>query len=160
MFRSIYKRTMKQTKSKEKCNCRLGLLKLIYVDKWGHCSLKLICSLYSLCQEPKTRPSRAILVTRRTACALRGESFDWQKFSQEPISGCSDTVGVRSWNFSYTVCNSRRRIRAASLDSGSWSLSWDAAIWINLSIPYALIPSTPCWHKQHEHIREIKANKK
>jgi hypothetical protein len=127
--------------------------------KWGVLT-KLICFLYSLCQEPKTRPSRAILVTRRTAWALKGESFDWQKFSQEPISGCSDTVGVRSWNFSYTVCSSRRRIRAASLDSGSWSLSWDAAVWINLSIPYAFMPSTPCWHKQHEDIREIKANMK
>ncbi|KAG8501546.1 hypothetical protein CXB51_004044 [Gossypium anomalum] len=83
------------------------------------------------------------VVTRSTACALKGESFDRQKFSQEPISGFSDTTVERPWDFSYTVCSSKRRVRAASRDSGSWSLSWDAATCINLSIPYSLIPSTP-----------------
>lgn len=101
-----------------------------------------------MCQEPITRPSRAIFVTRSTACALKGESFDWQKFSQESISGLSDTVaGAESCDFSYTLCSSKRSVRAASLDSGSWSLSWDAATWISLSMPYSLIPSTPCWHQ-------------
>lgn len=103
------------------------------------------------CQDPITRASLVILVTRSTACALKGDSWDWQKFSQEPVvSGCSDiALGSSSWDFWYTAWSSRSRVLAASLDSGSWSLSWEAATWINFSIPYAFIPSTPCWQKYY-----------
>lgn len=100
-FAAFTKEDNKTNASTGHCNCRLGLLKFIYVGKRGDRTHWSSYMFYiNSCQEPKTRPSRPILVTRRTACAFKGESFDWQRFSQEPISGCSETVGVRSWNFS------------------------------------------------------------
>jgi len=75
------------------------------------------------CHEPVTRPSRAspvTLVTRSTACALRGERFDWQKIGQVAASGFSSS-GSTGVVFLYTVSSSRKTVRAASWDSGSWS---------------------------------------
>lgn len=97
-----------------------------------------------ICYEPVTSPSRAVLVTRRTAWALNGESFDWQKSSQDKLDSSDKMVESWTWDFSYADCNSNSRARAASRDSGSRSLSWDAPISISLSIPNVLIPSTPC----------------
>ncbi len=91
----------------------------------------------------------AIQVTRRTACAVIGESLLRQNCSHGSLflseSAASKSVFDRTSgeHLQYAVCRSITSFRAASRASGSLSFNCAAASWMSGSIPYCLIPSAP-----------------
>ncbi len=91
----------------------------------------------------------AIQVTRRTACAVIGESLLRQNCSHGSLflseSAASKSVFDRTSgeHLQYAVCKSITSFRAASRASGSLSFNCAAASWMSGSIPYCLIPSAP-----------------
>jgi hypothetical protein len=89
-------------------------------------------------------------VTRRTACAVMGESLLRQNCSHGSVclkSRLAASKSVMGWasgeHLQYAVWRSNTSLRAASRASGSLSFNCAAASWMSGSIPYCLIPSNP-----------------